>query len=75
MWQILIRCSLLNLLIFTVRNFQRFFIRSLVSAYELNLYLEIRLDCKKDHHSNKFFLTISSTMSLRVPEVREQKEM
>ena len=63
----MISCSLISLLIIAVRNLERFSDRYFVTAYELITILKLDLTVKcniqntKDHHSNKFFLTISST--------------
>ena len=60
-----------------VRNFQKFFDGSFVSAFEpiSMLKLEWTVKCNfqnaKDHHSNKFFLTLNSTVRFRVLEVSE----
>ena len=80
MWQI-ISCSLTGLLIIAVRNFQRFSNRSVISAYELVFVLKldytvnVTSKTQKDHHSKKFFLTISSTTSIRALKPSEHKEM
>ena len=64
-----------------VCNFQRFSYRSFVSAFELIFILKLDWTVKcnfqntKDHHSNKYYLTICSTASIRVLEANEYKEM
>ena len=73
----------MDLLIIAIRNFQRFSDRIVVSAFELIFILKLdetvkyRLTFKiqKDHYSNKYFLTMSSTTSIRFLQVSEQKEM
>ena len=73
----IISCSLIGLLIIAVLNFLRFSDRSFVSAFEPIFILKLDWTVKrylqntKGHHSNKFFLTIRSTVPLRVPEVSE----
>ena len=71
--------SLIGQLIIAVGNFQKFSDRSFVNVFEpfffLKLYWTVHCTVtsktQKDHLSNKFFLTISSTVSLRVLEVSE----
>ena len=63
----IVSCSLIDLLIIAVRNFQRFSDRSFVSAFELVFILKKH----KKKHSNKYFLTICSTALIRVLEVTE----
>ena len=71
----MLSCSLIGLSIIAVRNFQGFSDCSFVSAYEpisilkLDWTVKCNFQNTKDHQSNKFFLTISSTVRLRVLEV------
>ena len=76
MWQKL-RCSLIGPLIIAVHNFQRFSDRSFVSAFELIFVLKLHWTVKRNFQNTKrpphqkYFLTISSTTSIRVLEVSE----
>ena len=76
LWQIISR-SLIGPLIIAVRDFQRFSDRIFFNALELIFILKLDYTVKvpfktqKDHHSNKYFLTISSTASICVLEVSE----
>ena len=76
LWQI-IRCSRIDLLIIAVRNFQQFSDRSFVDAFELSFTLKLHYTVEsnfpnpQDHHSNRYFLTINATASMRVLEASE----
>ena len=64
-------------LIIAVRNFQRFSYHSFVSAFEPVFILKlgytgnVTSKTQNDHHSKKYFFTISSKASIRVLEVSE----
>ena len=57
-----------------VRNFQRFSDCNFVSAFELIFILKLKnvtSKTQKDHHSNKYFITICSTASICIIEASE----
>ena len=63
--------------IIAVRKFQNFPIAASLLHTKLHSTVKCTSNSKtqKDHHSNEFFLTISSTVSLRVLEISELKQM
>ena len=69
----MISYSLIGLLIIAVRNFQRFFDCSFVSAFQpiFTLKLDKTEMLHKRPRNINFFLAISSAVSLRVLEVSE----